>query len=76
MGSRPSPVPGAALDLADEFLDRVPDGRAGGQPVRQSGANQGVRAEQAELVWIKSWIAGPMARRGPLLTTGGPERAL
>ncbi len=42
-------VPGAALDFADELLDRVPDGRAGGQPVRQPGAYQRVRVEQAEL---------------------------
>ena len=42
-------VTGAAFGLADEFLDRVPDGRAGRQPVRQPGAHQRVRAEQAEL---------------------------
>ena len=70
-------VPGAAFDAADVLLQGVPDGGAGGQPVRQPGADQRIGVEQAEftaelaVVGHGSW--GLLAVRERVTTTAKPR---
>src|SRR5262249_43123952 len=64
-------VAGLALQLADVLLQRMPDGSASWQPVRQPSADQRIGIEQAEFAAKLAVVVQQMASHGGLLAACG-----